>query len=1039
MSNTNVLHPTTMKKLSNFFFSMSSMGVLILIFAGAIATATFIENDFGTTAAKAVVYNATWFNLLLVLLAINLVANIFRYRMYRRKKLVIFLFHFAFLVILLGAAITRFVSFEGMMHLREGETGNSILSDRTYIETVVNTDGHSKEHSQKVLLSVLSSKAYSDHLSINHKSLRLKAIQYIPNAQQVITNSDTGSAYLSLVTSAGFGRHNVLLKEGTSQSMGKYTVQFGGAIDSTMISIQQTQNGLTITAPDTIKTTSMSGGPSETYYPNQTKPFETGKLFTVGSLNMVLTHFYQHGTISYATRSGKEMNLMDVVVVEAHSGNKTKIVNLQGGKGYKGEPVSFTINGMKVKMQYGSKEIQLPFALRLRDFQLKRYPGSMSPSSYASEVTLIDKANNIDRNYRIYMNHVLDYKGYRFFQSSYDRDELGSILSVNHDYWGTFFTYLGYFLMALGMALSLFIGDTHFAKLGKILRKKKTVSVVTMLLLFLVFSSTLKAQHSSFSTKSLPAINKAQAKAFGELMVQSQDGRLKPVNTLASEVLRKVTRKSSFHGLSPDEVLLGMLSNPMYWQQVPMIKISNKKVSKLLGVKGKYASYLDFINSEQGTYKLSDFVSTVYAKNPGKRDMFDKEIMKVDERLNICYMIYTEKLLSIIPNPKNPDAPWYNPTDTPVGLPYEDSLLVTSIVPQYLNTIQTGKLKMATQLINGLKRYQRKYGAAIMPSEGKIKAELLYNRLQIFDRLSMVYGMLGLLMILLLFAQIFKDTKAIRGSVKVLLWLTVLGFVIQTFGLALRWYISGHAPWSGGYEAMVYIGWVTMLAGLLFSKRSLMTVAATTILTSIILMVAHLSWMDPEITNLVPVLKSYWLTIHVSVITASYGFLALGALLGFLNLLLMILTSRENREKMKERIGELTAINERTLIVGLYMLTIGTFLGGVWANESWGRYWGWDPKETWALVSVLVYSFIMHMRFIPGLKSKFSFNFASLIGYFSILMTFFGVNYYLSGLHSYAKGDPVPIPDFVYYTVGTIFLLSAVAYYREKRFDKIEE
>ncbi len=225
-----------------------------------------------------------------------------------------------------------------------------------------------------------------------------------------------------------------------------------------------------------------------------------------------------------------------------------------------------------------------------------------------------------------------------------------------------------------------------------------------------------------------------------------------------------------------------------------------------------------------------------------------------------------------------------------------------------------------------------------------------------------------------------------------------------------------------------------MLAGLLFAKQSPMTVAATTVLTSIILMVAHLTWMEPEITNLVPVLKSYWLTIHVSVITASYGFLALSMLLGFINMILMVLQNDKNREFLSEKIIELTAINERAMTVGLYMLTVGTFLGGVWANESWGRYWGWDPKETWALVSVLVYTFVLHMRFIPGLKGVFSFNLASVISYFSILMTYFGVNFYLSGLHSYAKGDPVPIPGFVYYSIGVIIVISLWAYYKNQKF-----
>ena len=203
-------------------------------------------------------------------------------------------------------------------------------------------------------------------------------------------------------------------------------------------------------------------------------------------------------------------------------------------------------------------------------------------------------------------------------------------------------------------------------------------------------------------------------------------------------------------------------------------------------------------------------------------------------------------------------------------------------------------------------------------------------------------------------------------------------------------------------------------------------------------MVAHLSWMDPEITNLVPVLKSYWLTIHVSIITASYGFLALGMLLGFINLVLMILKNKKNASNIDLKIKDLTAINERTLMIGLYMLTIGTFLGGVWANESWGRYWGWDPKETWALVSVLVYSFIMHLQYIPGLKNYFSFNFASLIAFSAIIMTYFGVNYYLSGLHSYAAGDPVPVPSFVYYTLAIVALVSLLAWLNNRRFVNVD-
>ncbi|HDO26911.1 MAG TPA: c-type cytochrome biogenesis protein CcsB [Bacteroidetes bacterium] len=433
---------------------------------------------------------------------------------------------------------------------------------------------------------------------------------------------------------------------------------------------------------------------------------------------------------------------------------------------------------------------------------------------------------------------------------------------------------------------------------------------------------------------------------------------------------------------------------------------------------------------------MQKFVSAVYAKKPAQRNMFDKEVMKVDERMNICYLIYSGEFLKILPNPTGPLKPWYSPASKVAGLPAEDSLFIKKIIPSYFNAVAGNDIAMAKQLEQSISDFQKKYGKQIMPSEKKINTEIAYNRMMIFDNLSMLYGVIGFILLIFVFVELFNNTKTVRVIIKIITLLVIIGFLAQTAGLIMRWYISGHAPWSNGYESLIYIGWVTMLAGIIFSRRSAMTLAATTVLASIILMVAHLSWMDPEITNLVPVLKSFWLTIHVSVITASYGFLALGMLLGFINLLLMIFKNKTNFANLENKISELTAINERTLMIGLYMLTIGTFLGGVWANESWGRYWGWDPKETWALVSVLVYVFILHMRYIPGLKNNFSFNFASLIGYASIMMTYFGVNYYLSGLHSYASGDPVPVPSFVYYILIVVVILSIWAYVNERRFTK---
>jgi cytochrome c-type biogenesis protein CcsB len=276
--------------------------------------------------------------------------------------------------------------------------------------------------------------------------------------------------------------------------------------------------------------------------------------------------------------------------------------------------------------------------------------------------------------------------------------------------------------------------------------------------------------------------------------------------------------------------------------------------------------------------------------------------------------------------------------------------------------------------------------------------------------------------------MVIKGRKEKSLLVKILGWLLSGGFLFHTLGLGLRWYIAGHAPMSNGYESLTYISWAIILAGFIFSRKSAFALSAAAVLAGMTLMVAHMSFMDPEITNLVPVLKSYWLTLHVSVIISSDGFLGVGAILSLINLILLLLSNDKNRERISDTIDEITVINFKVLTIGLYLLTIGTFLGAIWANESWGRYWGWDPKETWSLITIIVYSIVIHSRTIPGMKDIFTFNLISLFAFSSVLMTYFGVNYYLSGMHSYASGDPIPIPSFVYISVIVLAAISLVAY-----------
>ena len=260
-------------------------------------------------------------------------------------------------------------------------------------------------------------------------------------------------------------------------------------------------------------------------------------------------------------------------------------------------------------------------------------------------------------------------------------------------------------------------------------------------------------------------------------------------------------------------------------------------------------------------------------------------------------------------------------------------------------------------------------------------------------------------------------------------------FALHTIGLIARWYISGHAPWSNAYESIIYIAWSTMFFGLAFDRKSKLTVASSAFVTAMILWAASLNWIDPEIANLQPVLNSYWLMIHVAVIVASYGPTALGMILGFVSLLLIFFTNEKNKEKMDLNIQELTYINEMALTIGLIMLTIGNFLGGQWANESWGRYWGWDPKETWALISIMVYAFVIHMRFVPTLRGKWIFNLMSMFAFLSILFTYYGVNFHLVGLHSYASGEAESL-SWIWYSLSAFSLIGLLTYPKYKKFYK---
>ncbi len=657
---------------------------------------------------------------------------------------------------------------------------------------------------------------------------------------------------------------------------------------------------------------------------------------------------------------------------------------------------------MSSDRQQVRSDYKLPFTLTLDDFVLERYPGSQSPSSYESFLRVTHGTES--RVEHIYMNRVLDLEGYRIFQASYDPDEKGSVLTISYDPWGTGITYLGYLLLSLGFIILLFEKNSYFSRrgrgLGELHKKMGTMAVLAAMLLSPHFA------HANATDYAIPA---DFAKAFSRLQVQSSTGRMEPVDTYSEQLLRKITKKSSFKGLNGNQVLLGIIAYPEVWSQEKLFKTSNQEVASMLkvGVNEQFSLYQLFDEN----YILGKHVEEIYTKDASSRSKTDKEILKIDERANILYGLQQGMFLSLFPIFESPTHKWLSSGDDLSELGEEDKMFVSKIMLALVQEMQAGEVtgdwSGAYELLEMIQLYQEKRSSGeILQSERQINIELLYNKFPIFSYSAFSYMTLGLILLALSITYLNKRRKwtlwALRGSILTVL----LIFVAHTVALAARGYISGRAPWANGYESMIFVAWSGVLAGTLFIRRSHLTFAMATLLGGIVLLVAHLNFLDPEITPLVPVLKSYWLMFHVAIITSSYGFFGMSFLLSSLNL--SISAFGKDNEHSRSTLKELYIISEMSQTIGLALLSIGTFLGAIWANESWGRYWGWDPKETWALISMLVYALVLHARFIPRLNNSFAFNTLTIYALGSILMTYFGVNYFLGGLHSYAGGDTPP-------------------------------
>ena len=1028
------------KKIAQALLGTRAAGLYFVLFAVAIGIATFIENDFGTSAAQKVIFKARWFELLLLLFGATIVFNIVQYRMVQQHKWALLLFHGSIIVILAGAALTRYVGFEGVMHIRENDTANTFLSADTYLKFQVTKNGTTYNFDEPVLFASLGTNSFKEEYLVDGDLIKINMIDFIPNPKQQFVAVDNGIPVLKLVVAGTQGREEYFLKKGQTRAIGNMIYNFKERPVQGAINIKYDGDALTFATNRQLTQTVMATQQKDTIEPSTSyQNLKLRALYSDGINNFVFSEFNPSAEVSISSEDPKvKGESMTAVVLNISVNGTAQEVYAYGNKGLPGTPAQLNFEELGMRVSYGAKEIEVPFAIKLKDFQLEKYPGTNSASSYASEVTVLDPADNVHMDYRIYMNNILDYDGYRFFQSSFDRDEKGTYLSVNSDWWGTVVSYIGYALLTLGMIWTLFSKKTRFYDVRKKIKKMRAKSGTFIFLGFLLSSTAIFSQ-SDAHIKS--AVSETHAEAFSTVVVQDFKGRMKPVHTLSRELLRKISRKERWDGLTADQVLLSMFVNKNDWYGVPLVKLGkHKDIHALLGTTGDYASYKDFFD-ERGTYKMGDEVRRVYAMEQKDRGVYAKELLKIDERLNILSMVFSGSLLKIIPNTNSPNNLWEGFSNHRSNDGHNHSTVATNFFNAYgaglKKATTTNNYQHVGHLVDELKAYQQSKGGNIMPSESKINAEIALNKMNVFSRLAGYYILLALALLFFLFVSVFKPQWKLKTIYKILFGLVVAGFIFHTVGLGIRWYVSGRAPWSNGYESMIYIAWTSTLAGILFTRKSFGGLAATMVLAGTILFVSMLSFLDPEITPLVPVLKSYWLTIHVSLEAGSYGFLMLGAIIGLINLILLIFISEKNKTRVKRIVQEMSYISELTLIGGLFMVSVGTYLGGVWANESWGRYWGWDAKETWALVTILVYAFILHMRLIPKMRGLYAYNVATIFGLASVIMTYYGVNYYLSGLHSYATGDPVPIPNWVYIAVACIIVICILAFIRKRKYSII--
>lgn len=1023
--------------------STNLMAIIFIILSMSMTVGTFIEKIYTTDTAKSLVYDAHWFEILMLILIISIIGNIVM-GLLKKEKLPLIIFHFSFILLFIGGTISRYIGFEGIMSIKEGFTSHSILSSNTFIYLKVYEGKNVNFYKSSYLFSPLHSN-FKGKFKFKNKLIKINVIDYIPYARKTFIENSTGKPIIKIVTEENTDNY---IKQGESKN--RYIIAFGNKYITKICNIFESNGRFYIIPNKKVKYTILSTGKNGYLYKGIPSKLHIRTLYRIGYIKFVIPEPVHIGILKYFSHPKKEKdNLINAISAKITIDNFAKIITFFGEKD-RIENNSFIILEKKIiYITYGPVIIKIPFFLHLNSFNIRYYPGSYLASSFSSELTIID--GNLEKKFSVFMNNVLDYKGYRFFQSGYDsQDKKGkrTHLLVNHDYCGRIISYTGYFLLGIGMFLTIFWKGTRFYKLRCTLFEISKICC-SVFPTFIFFSLNAK-DYSNINEVINASLNipEYHIKKFSHLLVQDENGRIEPIHTIALKLLKKIYDNEYIGKWNPTRWMLDIYLKPTLWLNVPFIKVSCTKQSGKLfkmihaNVEG-YTSLLDLyrLNSNTGavSFLLQKDYEEALSKNPSHRNQYEKEIIKINERIGIISGIFKGQYLRIFPVIYDSNNTWISWMQKDI---FKVDPIAFSLLNNYfvsLTQAQTdSNWKKADEYLKKIKIFQYYYGYNLIPSKTKIKIEIFFNIYKIYNKIIISYILLGTILLILSFLNFFRNYHVISILGKILTIFILFIFFIQTANLALRWFLSGYSPGSNGYESSLFISWCIILVGLFFFTGSNFFIPSISALaSSTLLLIANGNIMNQDIINLVPVLKSYWLMIHVAVIASSYGFFSFGCLLGIIILTLYIFYPFKKKKfslYRKIKIQELTLINELSITVGLFFITIGTFLGGIWANESWGRYWSWDPKETWALISIIVYSFILHMRLVTQLNGEFYFNFASVLSLSSILMTYFGVNNYLSGLHSYAKDDTIPIHKGIYFTIINIFFMSVLSKYLYKKY-----